>query len=226
MKLTDRSLSLLKTMSRVTKSIVLKKGKIQRAAGRESNVIVEVILDDEIPVNFGIFDITKLINLLSAMKDADLEFNEKYLTITDSTGWKAVFAASAPELISQVETMDAIDNAPVALAFDLQVDTLTKMNKLAKANDLAQISFVDTPQGIIMRAFNAKVKDSNIITVPLTKEDKDDSLCVKTPFTATTLNMDIELDSYRVILAELGFAKFESKSGHTRYIVLTEMETK
>lgn len=226
MILSDKTLALLKSLSKVNRSVLLKKGKVQRAASADSTIVVEVVLDDEIPVDFAVYDLNQLLGLLNTLKDANLDFSETTLTIADRTGWTATYSACAKELINDVQSMEAIDSAPIALAFDLPADTLSKMSKIASSNELAQIAFLDTPEGIIMKAFNKKVTDSNSVTVPLTKEPKSPDLCVKTPFIMSTSNLVVEADAYQVLLADLGFARFESRTGQRRYVVLTEMETK
>lgn len=225
MNLSEKSLSLLKSLSKVSKSVYLTAGRVQRAASPNSTVVCEVTLDDELPADFGVYDMNALLNFIKGCSEPDIEFTPKTVSITDKTGWKAVFAASSKELINTVDTMDDIDNDPIVLVFDLPVETLKRMIDIATVNSLPQIGIIDTPDGIIMKAFEKDVNGSNCITVPLTTEKKDVGLCVKTPFITSTVNLKIEGDSYRVMIAEMGFARFESLTTGRRYVVSTEMES-
>lgn len=226
MILSEQSLALLKSLSRVSKSVYLEKGNVQRVASPNSTVVCEVTLEEEIPDNFGIYDLSALLNLIKVCDAPDIDFSGKSLIVTDTkNGMRAVFNASAKELINTVDSMDDILNADISLMFDLPGEVLKRMNELAVANSLTHIAFDDTPDGIIMRLFKKDVKDSGSITIPLTRDKKDDSLCIKTPFVASAVNMKVEYESYKVMIADAGFARLDSTNTKRRYIISTEMET-
>ena len=220
----DKSLILLKSLSKVNKTVFLKEGLVQRAVNPESTVVVEVVLDEELPVDFPVYDLPKFLGILNAFRGANLEFTKHYVTITSGNGWKATFAACSPELVNQVATMEKIDSAPIALAFVLESETFHTMLKAAAASEMSQIAFVDTDEGIVMKAFNKRVSDDIGVSVKITDSPKEKSLCVEKPFIASTTNLMIEPDSYSVKISEMGFAQFESQVLNRRYIVLTEME--
>jgi hypothetical protein len=220
MKLSEKSISLLRNLSRVNKSVYLEKGQTQRAASPNSTVVCEVKLDEELPTNFGVHDMYALLNFLKACEEPDLTFTDTSVTIVDKNGWKAMFQASSKELINVVESMEEIDAAPSALEFDLPSETLKRMIDLASVNSLPQIAFMNGPEGLIMKAFEKSVNDSTNITIGLPFITS-----LKTPFVVSTVNMKIEVDSYRVKITEMGFAKFESLTTDRRYVICTEMES-
>ena len=230
MQFSAKSIDLLKSLSKVNRSIVLKKGRTQRVTTKNSNIVCEVVLDNEMPIDFAVLDLAQLLNVISSFGEtANLEFTEKAVTIKNSSGWTAVYAQCSPELVLQVETMEAIDNDPITLAFDIDAETFSKMIRLAASHGLPQVSFIDTPEGILMQAYNKKEAvnksvESNKISVMVKTEEKDPSLCVKMPFIASTENLNIETDSYLVTIAQMGFAQFRSKTLDRRYIILSEME--
>jgi hypothetical protein len=220
---TDKSISMLKSLGAVSRSVFLKEGTTQLAVTPDFTLMCEVVLDDAIPNDFAIADIHQILGVMGAIDNPSIEFGEKQITITNANGWNGQFAAANPEIIPYPATMDNINNAAVVLAFDLPSETFTKMIKLAAMNDLAQVAFMDTPSGVVMKAFNKKVNDSNSITVPITKIDKPDDLCVKLPFMVSTKNLAIEADTYQVTIADVGFAQFKSLSIGRRYVMATEM---
>jgi hypothetical protein len=217
----DQSIARLKLMSRVSRTAMFNPGKIQRCAAVGDKVMIEVQLDEEIPVSYGISDMQKLVNYLNLMKPADVTFHEKFMTIRDPNGWQATTGRAGAELINIVESMEAIDTAPIVLAFDVTAETLTRMLKFASQNQLTHLGIIDTPNGIQMKAYKTSVSESDNIVIPLTTEPKAEAACVKTPFVVAMNNFLVEPANYRVMIAEMGFARFETE--FCRYVVATEV---
>lgn len=224
MKFSETSFSLLKNLANVAKSVYLVKGKRQYSYSPDSTVICGVELDEEIPCDVGVYDLWAVLNFLKSCEEPDIEFTERTITATDlKTGMQARWGASSKELINTVDTMDMIYEAEVQLAFDLPSDVLRRMIDLAASNKLPQIAFIDSPSGIIMKAFQKEVTDGNCITVPITRAPNSDVDHMKTPFIVSAVNMKIEVDSYRVMITKAGFARLVSSTAKMReYVIVTE----
>jgi len=82
MKLSDSTLTLLKNFSNINQSILFKKGRSLRTISVMKNILAEVTINEEIPQDFGIYDLNQFLNGLSLHQSPDLDFaNDGYVVI-------------------------------------------------------------------------------------------------------------------------------------------------
>ena len=74
MKLSDKTLSLLKNFSTINQSILFKKGSKLRTVSVMKNILAEASIEEEFPRDFGIYDLNQYLNGLSLHNDPELNF--------------------------------------------------------------------------------------------------------------------------------------------------------
>ena len=65
MKLSDETLSLLKNFSSINQSILFKQGNSLRTISVMKNILAEATIKEDIPTDFGIYDLNQFLNALS-----------------------------------------------------------------------------------------------------------------------------------------------------------------
>ena len=68
MKLSDSTLSLLKNFSTINQSILFKQGNRLRTMSVMKNILAEATIDEELPKDFGIYDLSQFLNGLELHK--------------------------------------------------------------------------------------------------------------------------------------------------------------
>ena len=82
MKLSDKTLSLLKNFSTINQSILFKKGTKLRTISVMKNILAEATITEELPKDFGIYDLGQFLNGLSLHHNPDLDFqDDSYVVI-------------------------------------------------------------------------------------------------------------------------------------------------
>ena len=82
MNLSDSTLNLLKNFSTINQSILFKEGSSLRTISVMKNILAEAVIDEEIPQDFGIYDLNQFLNGLSLHQSPDLDFgNNGYVVI-------------------------------------------------------------------------------------------------------------------------------------------------
>jgi hypothetical protein len=81
MKLDDRTVVILKNFSTINQSLLFKKGSelLTRSTGHSVLAIANV--KEKFPIDFGIYDLSRFLSVLSLFELPDLEFEEKHLVI-------------------------------------------------------------------------------------------------------------------------------------------------
>ena len=141
MKLSDKTLSLLKNFSSINESLLFKQGSKLRTMSVMKNILAEATITEEFPRDFGIYDLNQFLNGLSLHRDADLDFqNESYVFIREGKNHSKYFFADPSVIIAppdQTLTLPSVD-----VAFDLTTTQLEKVLKAAGVYQLPDLSVI------------------------------------------------------------------------------------
>ena len=83
MKLSDNTLSVLKNFASINSGVVLKPGKAQKTISPEKSILVEATLEDDIPTEFGIYDLNQFLGIITTLKNPDITFGENQVVLND-----------------------------------------------------------------------------------------------------------------------------------------------
>ena len=72
MKLSDKTILLLKNFSSINQSILFKQGKKLRTISVMKNILAEATIAEDIPKDFGIYDLNQFLNGLSLHQNPEL----------------------------------------------------------------------------------------------------------------------------------------------------------
>ena len=76
MKLSETTVNLLKNFSSINQSILFKAGSRLRTISVMKNILVEANITEELPKDFGIYDLNQFLNGLSLHGSPDLDFEK------------------------------------------------------------------------------------------------------------------------------------------------------
>jgi len=87
MKLSEATLELLKNYAAIQDGIFIKKGNLLRTVSKEKTILAEATIDETMPVDFGIGELTQLLAILSLHKQTpDLDIDGNNLVISGLDG--------------------------------------------------------------------------------------------------------------------------------------------
>lgn len=81
MKLSARTIQILKNFNQINQSIIFTPGNTLRTISPMSTVMAKATIDETIPQNFAIFDLSRFLGVLSLFDDPDIDFSDKFLEI-------------------------------------------------------------------------------------------------------------------------------------------------
>jgi hypothetical protein len=220
MKLTDQTFFVLKTLASINNTVLLRKGKLQRASSPGVTVIVDANLVEDFPVDFGVYDMSQFLAVLSTMKDPVLEFGDSIVNIKDDTGFDVTYRECAKNLISNPSQEDIdglLANKVAGMEFVISDTVLGKVLKLASINSLSHVSLIDDGTAFTLQALTLGNDLSNNVVVNLGA-----SLGKVKKFNFPVENLNFASDTYDVSISDSGFGIFVAKNKDLRYIVATE----
>ena len=85
MKLSEQTISILKNFSNINSGLFFQTGKQIKTVAPSKAILAHANIAEEIPVEFGIYDLNRLLGVLSLIEQPDIEFGDKQLVLKDAT---------------------------------------------------------------------------------------------------------------------------------------------
>ena len=219
MKLSDNTLTILKTFAGINNSILVKKGNKLRTISVAKNILAEAeISPEEFPRDFAIYDLNQFLNGLSLHQDPEMDFSEEsYLTIREGRRKVKYFYADPAVIISPPEKEITLPSEDVH--FQLDSCSLEKLFKAAAVYQLPDFCVVGNA-GVIKLVVRDKKNDtSNEYSIKVGETDKE------FVFNFKVENIKIIPGAYDVVVSSKLLSKFTNTSFELNYFIALEPDS-
>ena len=81
MKLSAKTLQVLKNFSTINPSIMFESGNVLSTISPQKSIMAKAKIDESVETNFGIFDLNRFLGVLSLFNDPNLSFHENFVKI-------------------------------------------------------------------------------------------------------------------------------------------------
>lgn len=218
MKLSDKTLTLLKNFSSINQSILFKEGKNLRTISVMKNILAEAIIDEELPKDFGIYDLNQFLNGLNLHQSAELDFqNDGYVVIKEGKSRSKYFFADPNVIITPPDKSISLPSEDVC--FILDTKELDKLLKAASVYQLPDLSVVGGV-GVVKLVVRDKKNDtSNDFSVIVGETDDEFSFNFKVE------NIKILPGNYEVVISSKLLSRFKNTSHDLVYYIALEPDS-
>ena len=218
MKLSDSTLSLLKNFSTINQSILFKQGNKLRTISVMKNILAETTISEELPRDFGIYDLNQFLNGLSLHNSPDLDFQEdNYVVIKEGRSRSKYFFADPQVIVTPPDKTFLLPSEDVT--FDLSTDQLDKLLKAAAIYQLPDLSVVGENGAVKLLVRDKKNDTSNDYSVTVGETDKQFSFNFKVE------NIKILPGNYEVVVSSKLLSRFVSKNQDLTYFIALEPDS-
>jgi len=218
MKLSDSTLSLLKNFSTINQSILFKQGTKLRTISVMKNILAEATITEELPKDFGIYDLGQFLNGLSLHNSPELDFQDNsYVVIKEGRSKSKYFFADANCIVTPPEKTLTLPSEDVA--FDLSTDQLDKLLKAAAIYQLADLSVVGGEGVVKVLVRDKKNETSNDFSIIVGETDATFSFNFKVE------NIKILPGNYDVVCSKNNLSRFTSKNQDLTYFIALEPDS-
>ena len=218
MKLSDSTLSLLKNFSTINQSILFKQGTKLRTISVMKNILAEATISEELPKDFGIYDLGQFLNGLSLHNSPELDFQDNsYVVIKEGRSKSKYFFADANCIVTPPEKTLTLPSEDVA--FDLSTDQLDKLLKAAAIYQLADLSVVGGEGVVKVLVRDKKNETSNDFSIIVGETDATFSFNFKVE------NIKILPGNYDVVCSKNNLSRFTSKNQDLTYFIALEPDS-
>ena len=218
MKLSESTLSLLKNFSNINQSILFKQGSKLRTISVMKNILAEATIEEEIPKDFGIYDLGQFLNGLGLHHNPELDFaNDGHVVIKEGRMCSKYFFAD-PNVI--VTPPDKDINIPTEdVSFELSTQQLDKLLKAAGIYQLPDLAVIGEAGVVKLLVRDKKNDTSNTFAVTVGETDKVFTFNFKIE------NIKILPGTYEVVVSQKLLSKFTNKDCDLRYYIALEPDS-
>lgn len=176
MKLSKKTIDVLKNFSLLNPSVLIVPGRVQKTISVAKKTMAEVILEEDFPVKFGIYELSKFLGAYSFFKDPDISFGSSSLVI-EADGRRLEYAYAAEEAIMRPPNKELVVDPDAQ--FPLPWSVLEEVLKAGKVMSLTELEFSGKGGTVSIRAVDARNSSSHSYKVDLGKTDKDFKVILK-----------------------------------------------
>ena len=218
MKLSDKTLSVLKNFSTINQSILFKQGSKLRTISVMKNILAEATVSEEIPKDFGIYDLNQFLNGLSLHQSPELDFvNEGHVVIKEGRMRSKYFFADPNVIITPPDK--AIDLPSEDVSFELSTEQLDKLLKAAAIYQLPDLAVVGSSGVVKILVRDKKNDTSNDYSVVVGETDSTFSFNFKVE------NIKIVPGTYDVVVSQKLLSRFTCRDYDLKYFIALEPDS-
>lgn len=216
MKLSKETLSILKNYSSINQNLLFSPGNILKTITTQNTLLSTATVPDEFPIEFGIYDLSEFLSVLSLFQNPELEFSEKYVKIFESNNSIKYYAADSSVLVVPKKDINFPD-AEIQLL--LTADNLSLINKTASVLKSADVSFVGQDGKVIVVVADKKNDTSNSFELVLGDTELEFKVNIKVDM------LKFIPGEYQVSISSKRVSKFSSTGSDLVYYVGIEADS-
>ena len=222
MKFSNDTLTLLKNFASINQGIVFKKGKVLRTVSAQRNVMAEATIGEEIPKDFGVYDLNNFLSVLSLHKDNPvIDFQDNNVLISGLQGRSKIkYRFCAASMIVAAPDKNLELNNP-EIKFDLSAEDFDWILRAANVLSSPHIAIESDGIKVFITAFDVQNDAAHTESLEVSNSNGD-----KYKMLFKTENLKMLAGAYAVTISSKGIAHFKHKSMNIQYWIATEAGSK
>ena len=219
MKLSDKTLTLLKNFSSINQSILFKQGSSLKTISVMKNILAEATIEEDLPTDFGIYDLNQFLNGLGLHQHPDLDFtNQGHVVIREGKSRTKYFFADPAVIVTPPDKEITLTSEDVS--FELSTSQLDKLLKAAAIYQLPDLAVIGEA-GVVKIVVRDKKNDtSNDFSIVVGETESEFSFNFKVE------NIKILPGTYDVVVCKQLLSRFTCQDYDLKYFIALEPDSK
>lgn len=219
MKLSEKTISILKNFASINPSIVLVPGKVQQTIEIDGVILAIAKVEDDFPAQAPFYDLPQFLANISLLNNPTLTFGQTAVEIDDGEVHIEYRYCKPSAVVTPPPEPISIDD-PGVPQFLLTKDNFNKLLKIATLNGLVSLTMVGKDGSIFLKTRNKEDKTSSIAKT---------KICT---YTGPDFSVDFKIENLRMIpddynvMVSTDMASFENKDKTLQYFVAQDKKGK
>jgi len=215
MKLSKETVSLIKNFAGINSNLLLKEGNKLATISAQKNVMADATTTETFP-DFAIYDLNEFLGAMSLFEDPDLDFQGKYVSISQGSMKIKFFAADASVLVAPQK---AITFPEAEINFNLSAANLNMIHKTASVLRASDVAIIGDGSKITAVVGDKKNATGNSFSEPVGDTDKTFKVNLKVE------NLKMLPGDYEVSISSKKISRLKSPSTDLVYYVAVEADS-
>jgi len=217
MELSEGTLQVLKNFASINSNIVIKKGNSLNTISEAKNLLASASILEDIPIDFGIYDLNQFLNVLSLVDTPRVSFKEDYVTIGDSTGRTEIkYFYSDMDMLTTPSKLITIPS--VEVKFVLDNETLNKIKRAASALEHTAVAISSNNGVVRLSVVDPENTTSNTFSIDVDGEFEEDNFNL----IINISNLKMLPGDYEVEISSSLISHFTNVENKTQYWIALE----
>lgn len=213
MRFDGRTLSILKNFSTINQSLLFKPGNKLRTMSPLKTVLAEATLRESIDKEFAIYDVGRMLSVMSLFEQPSVTIGESHLTIADQRQKVNYVFASKNNIVTPSEKTPQIPEPEIN--FKLTADVLDRVQKAMGVLKIPEMAVMGEDGVISIRAMHTKQNAAgDVFSIDVGTTPHSFTMVFKAE------NIKFLQGDYEVAISSKGIAHF--KTADVEYWVATE----
>ena len=217
MYLSTETVSILKNLSTINQSILIKPGKVLTSMSVMKNILVKAEITEEFEQQLAIYDLNQFLNCLSLIPGAELSFDEGSIHIGDGTN-SIEYRCSDPSVITAPPEKEL--NLPSEdVCVTLTEDKLETVKKAAAVLQIPDVSLIGDGENMYLTVRDKKNTGSNSYKIHVGETENVFQFNLKVE------NLKLLAGDYDVVISSKNLAHFLHHSQPIDYYIALEPDS-
>ncbi len=217
MFLSQETISILKNLSAINQSILIKEGKRLRSMSVMKNVLAEADIVEEFGRDVPIYDLSQFLNCLSLIPGGEVKLVDDYITITDGTNSIDYRYADPSVITSPPDKELNLPSEDVCVV--LTEEQIDRAKKSAAVLQIPDVSLIGDGEKIYLTVRDKKNSGSNSYSIEVGVTEKVFQFNMKVE------NLKLIPGDYDVIISSKNLSKFSNHARAITYFIALEPDS-
>ena len=216
MKLSKETINLFKNFSSINSNLLIKKGSELSTVSTQKNVVADVTVTEDFPIDFGIYDLNEFLGAMSLFEDPDLTFTDKFVSIKQGGSSIKYFAADPSVLVAPSKKI----NFPAEdIKLNVTAGMLSMIHKTASVLRASDLQITGDGEKISITVGDKKNVTGNSYSAEAGSTDKNFTVFLKVD------NLKMLPGDYEVSISSKKISRFKSTTTDLVYYVAVELDS-
>ena len=227
MKLSDKTRRLLTNFSSINQSILFKQGNRLRTMSVMKNILAEATIDEELPKDFGFYDLGQFLNGISLHDDPEFDFQaDNYVVIREGKMKSEFFFADPSVIVTPPEKPIELPSEDVT--FELSMKQLDTLLRAAAVYQLPDLSVVGENGAVKILVRDKKNDTSNNFAITVGETESTFVFNFKVEnirIPCDPASLKVLPHEYEVVVSQKLLSRFTSKEKDLIYYIALEPDS-
>jgi hypothetical protein len=223
LELSSDTLEILKNYSSINSNLVVRNGKTLNTISEAKNIMASSVVEEEFPREFGIYDLSQFLGVMSLVNSPALNFHDEFVEISDGTSGrsKVRYFYSDPEHLTSPTKMPKLPEV-FDCTFILNEKDLGSIKRAASTLGYDNLSITGSNDVLTLSVTDSENNTANVFSIDVPGEFTSSGF----EYIIKISNLKIMPGSYNVSISNRMISQFENVSNQIQYWIAVDKDSK